>query len=663
MTLKVNDFTNFDYYSNIPPRPGKDVIYPDPFTELPIVRITDSPTQYPPSSEAVYPYASPGYLLWDGVNCDSTFIHLDTLTSDGLRIIHQFQPPFEEVARFPVEVGSSPIEQRWSKTDPDIAYFVHDGCMKQFRVSTQEVSIVRDFKPDWPGATSITWSDKGDSDVSGQYWAFLVRNPDTAWEDGYFVYDLFADQVVSSLNQADMRNIPALMSSQYLSMSTMGGWVWWASLHLCAQREGFADFKHLETSGHGEPGMTAEGVEVLVYVGMRYQGATPLGLWVYMRDFATRSVTWLCPYPGAGSFHVSCNYPGWCVVNDYGPRERPGSADYDENGDLILPRVWSSNGLFLVELTNRTDQPPRMIRLCNTMTKHETYGTVQFGKQTIDGSAIYWGSNWRDSILGHLDDLNIPYQYDAYKIVMPADWQNTPSVAPVAHPYPDLWLPNQTEPWTDYGTAIMPDLIGLTPAESNAAIALAGFRVGSYVTQESSEPAGTIVEQWPEAGGEYEKRSYIMTARSTGEATEPEPIVTLSIDPTEILQGEMATLNWVTEYADSVSISPDIGPVDLSGTFSVTPSETTTYILTATGPGGTITENVSITVIVDPLVLLEALVASLEAAVASLEVGLATHTHELPEHDHPGLESRLSILEIFFNRIQTLLAAFNNLIA
>jgi hypothetical protein len=67
--------------------------------------------------------------------------------------------------------------------------------------------------------------------------------------------------------------------------------------------------------------------------------------------------------------------------------------------------------------------------------------------------------------------------------------------------------------------------------------------------------------------------------------------------PTNIMSGESATLNWISSGATSVSIAPAIGAVALSGNYAVSPTATTNYIITATGPGGsTATCNIAVTV-------------------------------------------------------------------
>jgi RHS repeat-associated protein len=84
------------------------------------------------------------------------------------------------------------------------------------------------------------------------------------------------------------------------------------------------------------------------------------------------------------------------------------------------------------------------------------------------------------------------------------------------------------------------------------------------------------------------------------------PKVVFSAEPPEIKQGDSTTLAWTTADADSVSIDQGIGSVDLSGSRSVSPQQTTTYVLTATGVGGTTTESVTVTVYLLPTVTIAA---------------------------------------------------------
>jgi hypothetical protein len=57
------------------------------------------------------------------------------------------------------------------------------------------------------------------------------------------------------------------------------------------------------------------------------------------------------------------------------------------------------------------------------------------------------------------------------------------------------------------------------------------------------------------------------------------------------------TLNWNSTNADECRIAPDIGKVDCSGSIKVSPLESTTYVLTASGDGGSVTASADILVV------------------------------------------------------------------
>jgi len=74
------------------------------------------------------------------------------------------------------------------------------------------------------------------------------------------------------------------------------------------------------------------------------------------------------------------------------------------------------------------------------------------------------------------------------------------------------------------------------------------------------------------------------------------PTVTLQAAPTSINKGETTTLSWSSTNATQLSISPTIGSVAPEGSTKVTPADSTTYTITASGPGGNADASVRVTV-------------------------------------------------------------------
>ena len=73
------------------------------------------------------------------------------------------------------------------------------------------------------------------------------------------------------------------------------------------------------------------------------------------------------------------------------------------------------------------------------------------------------------------------------------------------------------------------------------------------------------------------------------------PTAAIQADPEHLdAVGQSSTLTWVFGNADSCVIDPGIGEVQLGGGMVVTPARTTTYTITATGPGGTAKDSVTV---------------------------------------------------------------------
>jgi peptidoglycan-associated lipoprotein len=73
-------------------------------------------------------------------------------------------------------------------------------------------------------------------------------------------------------------------------------------------------------------------------------------------------------------------------------------------------------------------------------------------------------------------------------------------------------------------------------------------------------------------------------------------VAEFSAEPSSIERGQSAVVRWSVANATEVSINNGIGTVQSTGTRRVIPSDTTTYTLTAVGPGGSITANATVTV-------------------------------------------------------------------
>ncbi|NTV54899.1 MAG: polysaccharide deacetylase family protein [Candidatus Moranbacteria bacterium] len=140
------------------------------------------------------------------------------------------------------------------------------------------------------------------------------------------------------------------------------------------------------------------------------------------------------------------------------------------------------------------------------------------------------------------------------------------------------------------------------------------------------------------AGGTATKTATVTVTTPT-----PAPTLTLSANPTSIVSGTSSTLTWSATDATSCAAGWT-SSTEISGTASVTPSATTTYSMTCTGVGGSVTKTATVTVTTVPvptenLILnpsLETANGSLPANWAKNNWGTLTPTYAYPVAGHTG---------------------------
>ncbi len=86
------------------------------------------------------------------------------------------------------------------------------------------------------------------------------------------------------------------------------------------------------------------------------------------------------------------------------------------------------------------------------------------------------------------------------------------------------------------------------------------------------------------------------TAPPAAPAPEKPAVLEFSAEPSSIERGQSAILRWSVSNATDVSIDNGIGTVPANGNRRVIPGDTTTYTLTANGPGGNISATATVTV-------------------------------------------------------------------
>ena len=78
------------------------------------------------------------------------------------------------------------------------------------------------------------------------------------------------------------------------------------------------------------------------------------------------------------------------------------------------------------------------------------------------------------------------------------------------------------------------------------------------------------------------------------------PSVALTVSSASAQTGQAVTLTWSSTNATSITLEPAVGNVAAQGSTTVRPSQSTTYTITATGPGGSVHASAPVTIIPAP---------------------------------------------------------------
>src|SRR5271156_333409 len=190
-------------------------------------------------------------------------------------------------------------------------------------------------------------------------------------------------------------------------------------------------------------------------------------------------------------------------------------------------------------------------------------GTVSgpFGAMTIKGAdrdAILLNGKTPDFFVGHGDEFNNTFIWKQELVVPPGTYQVTA-------------MSGDKETWS--GPVDV-------PANKRVVIAVPSG-VGETVDWSRGEKLSSVPRFKPG-----------IVATSVAVA---KPTAQLSVTTAQVNCGDASQINWTSTDAGRVEITP-VGAVANSGQQSVQPTQNTTYNLTATGPGGSVTSTATVNV-------------------------------------------------------------------
>jgi outer membrane protein OmpA-like peptidoglycan-associated protein len=206
-------------------------------------------------------------------------------------------------------------------------------------------------------------------------------------------------------------------------------------------------------------------------------------------------------------------------------------------------------------------------------------GTVSgpFGSMTIEGAqrdAILLNGKTPDFFVGHGDEFDHDWWWKQELVVPPGSYQVSV-------------LSGDKEAWS-----------GQVEVPANQRVVI---HVPKGVRKTVPWPRGEKLSTVPR----------FTTGSASATVAVAKPTAQLSVTTAQINCGDSSQLNWTSSDAPRVEITP-VGSVANSGQQSIQPTQTTTYDLTAVGPGGTVTSAATVNVN-------SAIQASLELAPAQVQ--------------------------------------------
>jgi len=394
-------------------RPTKGETYTDPVFNINITRVTDRvgdglPEIYYGSSTYTRGILIPEYARSDCENADDTKLIItqgeyslllyDANTYEFIKgLSEQFGGPIPENVE-----GS--LEPRWDAEDPDVFYYVNRMGFYKYDISSDEITLIRDFSADFPDGWRLINDAEGEPSWDTRHWGFSVQRTSDWAKYAVITYDIETDQIIGTLLEDEFPDCSPYSEHcghNTITISPLGDRVvveWsWPSATISYAID-FSDPVLLGDDGHSDIGIDAEGNQVHVIKDDSYDVFAIL-------DLKTGERTNLIDLPLTGSwdtasgYHVSANNyerPGWAVISTYGG---------DEN-------TWPYYQVFLLELKEN----PRIYRIAHTHGQYTTTDDRYWSetKATINraGTRIYWDSNWGEP----------SGDVDTYQAVLPETW-------------------------------------------------------------------------------------------------------------------------------------------------------------------------------------------------------------------------------------------------
>ena len=348
------------------------------------------------------------YSRHDPFNCDCSLILLTDIAEGTWGIYRTISLPYDQEGAL---VRTLEFEEpRWDPTSPRTIWATRDFVIFRIDVETGQNTVIKDFGTDGvigpilkaePDLYRITMKDEGEASLDRRYWAFMLQGSNEDYRARHlFVWDRTEDRVVGLRKLAESES-----RIDWVGMSPKGSWVLIGADHdnggalagLVMADRALKQFHTLHYStGHADVGIDTQGNEVIVMQNAQtdYVDLIPL-------DPAVRSIPPEGAYEGSGhvrlvrlfyasdspnglnsGVHVSCNFPGWCVISTH---IEPGVKEMN----------WLDRSIVLVQLDRAR---PRVYNLAKVYGTCSAYWEETHASISADGSRVVWATNWNRQV-------------------------------------------------------------------------------------------------------------------------------------------------------------------------------------------------------------------------------------------------------------------------
>ena len=353
------------------------------------------------------------YSRHDPFNVDQSLIVLYQIATGEWRVYRTATLPYDQTDQLLQTVNLE--EPRWDPHDANLLWGSQEFRILTLNVLTGVTTTVKDFAQDAtiapllaanPDLYRITMKDEGETSSDKRHWAFILQGTAEDYRAQYlFCWDREQDAVegVRALSTAESR-------IDWIGMSPSGTWVVvggdWDNggdlgPGLLLANRALTEFHPLfPSTAHGDVGLDRAGREVYVQQNASEDTVDLIPLEPGGERIALMRLFYDSESPiGLNSgVHVSCNFPGYCVVSTNIPSNAP-----EQN--------WLDRSIVLVTLD---PNDPRVYYLAKVYGTTDAFWEETQAAMSHDGAKVIWATNWNQ----HVGDEQV---WDML-LEMPAGW-------------------------------------------------------------------------------------------------------------------------------------------------------------------------------------------------------------------------------------------------